>query len=71
MTIKELLNILNKVAPFSLQESYDNSGIQFADLDTEIINILLSLDLTEEVLDEAIKNDANVILTHHPILFSP
>jgi len=71
MKIKELLDILNKIAPFSLQESYDNSGIQFADLDMNIVNILLSLDLTEEVLDEAIKNGINVILTHHPLLFSP
>jgi len=71
MKIKELLDTLDKIAPFSLQESYDNSGIQFADLDMNIVNILLSLDLTEEVLDEAIKNSVNVILTHHPTLFSP
>ena len=71
MKIKELLDTLDKIAPFSLQESNDNSGIQFADLDMNMVNILLSLDLTEEVLDEAIKNGVNVILTHHPILFSP
>jgi len=71
MKIKELLDMLDKIAPFSLQESYDNSGIQFADLDMNIVNILLSLDLTEEVLDEAIKNGVNVILTHHPTLFFP
>ncbi len=70
MKIKELLDTLDKIAPFSLQESYDNSGVQFADLDMNIVNILLSLDLTEEVLGEAIKNGVNVILTHHPILFS-
>ena len=70
MKIKELLNHLDKIAPFSLQVSYDNSGVQFADLETKVISILLALDLTEEVLDEALKNDVNVILTHHPFIFS-
>ncbi len=46
MKIKELLDTLDKVAPFSLQESYDNSGIQFADLNITITKALLSLDLT-------------------------
>lgn len=68
MKIKELLDILDKIAPFSLQESYDNSGIQFADLEAPIIKILLSLDLTLEILEEAIENKANLILTHHPCL---
>jgi dinuclear metal center YbgI/SA1388 family protein len=71
MKIKELLDILDKIAPFSLQESYDNSGIQFADLEAPIIKILLALDLTLEILEEAIKNKTNLILTHHPLLFTP
>ena len=71
MTIKELLDILDKIAPFSLQESYDNSGIQFADLEAPIIKILLALDVTLEILEEAIENKANLILTHHPLLFAP
>jgi len=71
MKIKELLNILDKIAPFFLQESYDNSGIQFADLDASITKILLSLDITQEILDEAIENKTNLIITHHPLLFSP
>jgi len=71
MKIKELLDTLDKIAPFTLQESNDNSGIQFADLEAEIVNILLALDLTGEILEEAIKNSINVIITHHPLLFSP
>jgi dinuclear metal center YbgI/SA1388 family protein len=70
MKIKELLDILDKIAPFSLQESYDNSGIQFADLDATIAKILLSLDVTQEILEETIENKANIIITHHPIIFS-
>ncbi|TFB09262.1 Nif3-like dinuclear metal center hexameric protein [Candidatus Atribacteria bacterium MT.SAG.1] len=71
MKVKNLLNNLDIIAPFFLQESFDNSGIQFADLDTPITKILLSLDLTQGVLDEAIKNKVNLIITHHPLLFSP
>ena len=71
MKIKNLLNNLNKIAPFFLQESFDNSGIQFADLDAPVIKILLSLDVTQGVLDEALENKVNLIIAHHPLLFSP
>jgi len=71
MKVKNLLNNLDKIAPFFLQESFDNSGIQFADLDAPVIKILLSLDVTQGVLDEAIENKVNLIIAHHPLLFSP
>jgi len=71
MKVKNLLNNLDKIAPFFLQESFDNSGIQFADLDATVTKILLSLDVTQNVLDEALENKANLIIVHHPLLFSP
>ena len=71
MKVKNLLNNLDKIAPFFLQESFDNSGIQFADLDAPITKILLSLDVTQGVLDEALENKVNLIIVHHPLLFSP
>ncbi|MBA7696441.1 GTP cyclohydrolase 1 type 2 [subsurface metagenome] len=71
MKVKNLLNNLDKIAPFFLQESFDNSGIQFADLDASVTKILISLDVTQGVLDEAIENKANLIIAHHPLLFSP
>jgi len=71
MKVKDLLNNLDKIAPFFLQESFDNSGIQFADLDAPVTKILLSLDVTQGVLNEAIEKKANLIITHHPLLFSP
>ena len=71
MKVKNLLNNLDKIAPFFLQESFDNSGIQFADLDAPVTKILLSLDLTQNILDEAIEKKANLIIAHHPLLFSP
>jgi len=70
MKVKNLLNNLDKIAPFFLQESFDNSGIQFADLDAPVRGILLTLDVTQSVLDEAVENKANLIITHHPLLFS-
>ncbi|HBY57630.1 MAG TPA: Nif3-like dinuclear metal center hexameric protein [Candidatus Atribacteria bacterium] len=71
MKIKEILNTLDNIAPFSLQESFDNSGIQFANLDVPITTALISLDVTHEVLDEAIENKANLIIVHHPLILSP
>lgn len=71
MKVKNFLNSLDTIAPFFLQESFDNSGIQFADLDAPVTKILISLDVTRDVLDEAIENKANLIITHHPLLFSP
>jgi len=71
MKVKNILNNLDIIAPFFLQESFDNSGIQFADLNTPVIKILLSLDVTQGVLNEALENKANLIIAHHPLLFSP
>ena len=71
MHIKSFLNNLDKIAPLFLQENYDNSGIQFANLDERIIKILLSLDITKEILDEAVSKNVNLILSHHPLIFSP
>jgi len=71
MKVKNLLNNLDIIAPFFLQESFDNSGIQFADLYAPVTKILLSLDVTQDVLDEALENKANLIITHHPLIFSP
>jgi len=71
MKVKNFLNNLDKIAPFFLQESFDNSGIQFADLDAPVTKNLLSLDVTQDVLSEALENKANLIITHHPLLFSP
>jgi dinuclear metal center YbgI/SA1388 family protein len=71
MKVENILNTLDKIAPFFLQESFDNSGIQFADLDTPVTKILLSLDVIQGVLNEAIEKKVNLIIAHHPLLFSP
>ena len=55
----------------SLQESYDNSGLVVGRLDDEVHGVLLAVDVTEEVLDEAEREGCDLIITHHPIIFSP
>lgn len=71
MKIRNIIQILDKIAPSLLQEEFDNSGVQFADLDEKINRILLCLDITEEVLEEAIDKKCNVIISHHPLIFQP
>ena len=69
MKLKEIVIFLDQLAPFSLQESYDNSGIQVGRADAEVTGALLTIDVTEEVLDEAIKQKINLIISHHPLIF--
>ncbi len=71
MKIKQLVETLNQISPFFLQEKFDNSGVQFANLDEDISKILICLDVTEEILQEAIRMECNVILSHHPLFFHP
>lgn len=69
MKVKEILNLFEKIAPSSYQESYDNSGLITGHPEDEVKGILLSLDTTEAVVDEAIAKGCNLIVAHHPIIF--
>lgn len=69
MKIKELTGFLEEIAPLSLQEDYDNSGLLVGSGDTEITGVLVSLDITEAVVEEAAAKGCNLIVAHHPILF--
>lgn len=70
-TIKDLSDWVESFAPASLAESYDNPGLVTGDPDHDITGILLTLDITEQVLDEAILKGCNTIIAHHPVIFSP
>jgi dinuclear metal center YbgI/SA1388 family protein len=70
MQLKEITSLIESFAPLSYQESYDNSGLIIGLPETEINSILLTIDVTEEVIDEAIKLGANCIISHHPLIFS-
>jgi dinuclear metal center YbgI/SA1388 family protein len=67
--LREIITILEELAPLSLQESYDNSGLQVGDPEMELSGILITLDVSEEVLSEAEKLGFNLVLSHHPVIF--
>ena len=67
--IHQLTTYLDALAPLSYQESYDNAGLIVGDPSTDITGVLVSLDTTEQVVDEAISKGCNVIVAHHPIVF--
>ena len=70
MKIKEITNYLEKIAPLSYQESYDNCGLIIGSEDTIVNAALITLDCTEAVVDEAIGAGCNLIISHHPIIFT-
>jgi dinuclear metal center YbgI/SA1388 family protein len=69
MKIKDITAVIEKFAPLPLQESYDNAGLIIGDQDTDVTGALITLDVTDEVVDEAIKNNFNLIIAHHPLIF--
>ncbi len=72
MTVKQLYSIFEKRIPKDLSESWDNDGLMCApDSDTEVKRVLLTLDVTEEVVDYAVSKNFDLIISHHPIIFRP
>ncbi|MCW8803060.1 MAG: Nif3-like dinuclear metal center hexameric protein [Ignavibacteriaceae bacterium] len=71
MTGKEIIKYLEEWAPKGIAWERDNVGLQVGDPEIEIKNILISLDLTEEVIGAARKENCNLIITHHPVLYYP
>lgn len=71
MKLFEITDIIESFAPLSLQESYDNAGLIIGQPDNDdIIGALLCIDVTEEVIDEAISKKCNLIISHHPLIFN-
>lgn len=69
MKIKELTAYLEQLAPPAYQESYDNAGLLVGDPEATIRGVLICLDSTEAVIQDAIERDCNLIIAHHPIIF--
>ena len=69
MKIAEITDFIETVAPLAMQESYDNAGLIVGDRETEATGVLICLDVTEEVVDEAISLGFNLIVAHHPFVF--
>jgi dinuclear metal center YbgI/SA1388 family protein len=70
LSIKEITNSLEKLAPLPLEEGYDNAGLIAGDANWVCKKALITLDSTEDVVEEAIQKDCNLIIAHHPIVFS-
>ena len=72
MKIRDIIAPIEEFAPLSLQEPYDNAGLVVGRLDDELQGgVLLAVDVTEEVIAEAIEKGCGLIITHHPIIFHP
>lgn len=69
MIIRDIIQVLEAFAPLPYQESYDNAGLLFGHAGMEVKGVLLTLDATEAVLDEAIEKGCNLVIAHHPIVF--
>ena len=67
--IRDITDFLEQIAPLSYQESYDNAGLIVGDPRAEVTGILVTLDSTEAVVDEAVAKGCNLIVAHHPIVF--
>ncbi|MEZ4828264.1 MAG: Nif3-like dinuclear metal center hexameric protein [Bacteroidia bacterium] len=71
MKIREIAEVLEKWAPPPIAESYDNVGLLVGYPEMDVTGILVSLDATEEVVEEAFQKGLNLVVAHHPIWFSP
>ena len=67
--VKEIAAAIEEFAPKSLQESYDNAGLQVGDPEASVSAVLLCLDVNEDVLKEARNRECNLIVSHHPLIF--
>ena len=70
MTIKDIASHIEEIAPLSYAEDFDNVGLLIGKYSTEVTGILVTLDTLESVIEEAIDNKCNLIVSFHPIIFS-
>ena len=71
LTVKKIIDIINGFAPFALAENWDNSGLQAGDPDGKIQKIMVSLDVSKEVMEAACDWGADLVLSHHPLQMNP
>lgn len=69
--IKDIIAYLEQIAPLAYQEDYDNSGLVVGEADASVTGVLISVDVTAAVLQEAKAKGCNLIITHHPLIFQP
>ena len=71
VTIQDIYNQLNEIAPVKYQMSFDNAGFLVGDRNAAVTKVMLSLDITDAVIDDAAASGAELIVAHHPLLFHP
>lgn len=69
MKIKDIYNFLDKIAPFSTATEWDNTGLSVGSLNNDAEKVLLSLDVTSDVIKRAEEIGAQLVITHHPLIF--
>lgn len=67
--LKDVTAALERIAPLPLQEGYDNAGLQIGLTEADVSGVLLCLDITEDVLREAVDMECNLVISHHPLIF--
>ncbi len=71
MKLKDIINTLNDLAPIQYSESWDNPGLLIGDDEMDVLRIYIALDATSDVIESASEKNADLILTHHPLIFHP
>ena len=71
LNVQQIHDFINERAPFETQVAYDNSGLLVGNPTNEVTGVHFALDVTDAVIDEAVSHGANLIVTHHPLMFSP
>ncbi|MBQ8210294.1 MAG: Nif3-like dinuclear metal center hexameric protein [Clostridia bacterium] len=71
MTAREVYDFLNSLAPYDTQCEWDNSGLMAGSLETETDAVMLCLDCTNDVIEQAVANGCKLIISHHPLIFKP
>lgn len=71
MQIKAIYDFLDEIAPFDTAADFDNCGLSVGSLKKDVSKILIALDVTSEVIEEAKSMGAELVITHHPLIFTP
>ncbi len=71
MKIKEIYDFLDFIAPFDTAAEWDNCGLSVGPLDNDVTKVLIALDVTDGVIEKAVEMGAELVITHHPLIFNP
>ncbi len=71
MKIREIYDFLDSIAPYNTQCEWDNSGFMCGDMDKDVNSVMLCLDCTNDVIEQAIAKNCRLIVCHHPLIFAP